>query len=197
MRLFVAIEVPEPWREAAREARRALDRDRALTGPPLRWVDPALMHLTLRFLGEVPDGAVPGLRRALDEHAPPVDLRLEIGAAGSFGAPARTSAVWLGVGGDGEALRALAQRLERAAQAAGLPGDEREFRGHLTLARVSRRAGGPQRRAVAEAVTRLPEPPRAEFRVRSVALIRSHLRPGAPPRYETLSRYGAGAGDAG
>ena len=186
-RLFVAVEVPDGWRDAARAARAAVDGRQS--GLPLRWVDPALMHLTLRFLGEVDEQALEPLQRELAAGVPPVDVELALGPAGSFGAPGRTAVAWLAVRGDGEGLRALAERVEAAVVAAGLPSEDRPLRPHLTLARVRRGASTQQRRAVAEAIAALDPPPPAAFRARSVALVRSHLgREG--PRYETLSRYG-------
>ena len=186
MRLFIAVEVPEPWRDAARAQREALER---VVRAPLRWVDPALLHLTLRFLGEVAEAEVAGLQAALTEHVPPVDVALHLEAPGTFGGPTRGAIVWLGVGGDRDALDALVGRVETAVHAAGLPAEGRAYRAHLTLARVGRQASRIEHRAVASAVERVSAPPPSPFRARSVALVRSHLG-GAAPRYEVLSRHG-------
>ncbi len=186
MRLFVAVEVSGGWRDAARAVRAAVDGRQA--GLPLRWVDPALMHLTLRFLGEVDEHALEPLQRELAAGVSPVDVQLALGPAGTFGAPGRTTVAWLEVGGDGEGLRALAERVEAAVVAAGLPSEDRPLHPHVTLARVRRGASTRQRRAVAEVIAALEPPVAAGFRARSVALVRSHLgREG--PRYETLSRH--------
>ena len=186
-RLFIAVEVHDDWRDAARAARAVIDG--AQPALPLRWVDPALMHLTLRFLGEVDEHTLEPLQRELAAGVPTVDVQLALGPAGTFGAPGRTAVAWLAVGGDGEGLRALAERVEAAVVAAGLPPEDRPLRPHVTLARVRRGASTQQRRAVAEAIAALDPPPPAAFRARSVALVRSHLsREG--PRYETLSRHG-------
>ena len=184
MRLFISVELPESWRDAARTARAALERE---VEAPLRWVDPQLMHLTLRFLGEVPEEDVSRLRSALDG-VPPVDVQLALQEAGTFGPASRTAVVWLAIGGDGDGLRALADRVEAAVVSAGLNPERRPFRPHVTLARINRRASGGQRRTVAEAVERLPAPPPSPFTAHSVALVRSHLGRGGP-RYEVLSRH--------
>ncbi len=193
MRLFVAIEAPDGWRDAAHELRAALDG--ALgdeTAARLRWVAPELLHLTLRFIGEVDEARVAALQAALDA-AGPVDLALSLGAAGSFGSPARTQVVWLGVGGDADGLVALADRVERAVAGSGLPADGRDsrarFRAHLTLARVHRRATRDQRVAIARAVAALAAPAPSPFHAQSLALVRSHLGSG-PVRHELLSRHG-------
>ncbi len=189
MRLFVAVELPEPWREAARAARAAIERGvGAPVSTSLRWVDPALMHVTMRFLGEVGEAGLAPLQQALSRVVPPVDVDLMLDGAGTFGPAARTEVVWLGVGGDADGLRALAARVEAAVVAAGLPPEERAFRAHLTLARLRRRASRDERRAVARVVAGLVASPPAPFRARSVALVRSQLGRGGP-RYEVLSRH--------
>lgn len=188
MRLFVAIELPEPW---LREAARALDALTAALGDDadvLRPVALGRMHLTVRFLGEVDEELVPALDAALRAAVPPVGVDLEPNAPGTFGSAARTSVVWLGLGGDLDALRALAGRVESAVEAVGLPAERRELRPHVTLARVRQRASATQRRAIASAVSALDPPGPHPHRVAEVVLVRSHLGAGQP-RYEVLGRY--------
>ena len=188
MRLFVALELPNAWRDAARESRArieaALPQEDARV---LRWVDPALMHLTLRFLGEVDEALLESLRERLDTIVP-FQVALAGAAPGTFGTPRRTQVVWLGVGGDLARLEALASEVEAAVVAAGLPREPRAFRPHVTLARVRREATPQQRASVAAAVAalRLERPPPSA--VSEVALVRSHLGPRGP-RYEVLSRH--------
>lgn len=184
VRLFISVELPETWRDAARVARAALERQ---VETPLRWVDPQLMHLTLRFLGEVPEEEIGRLRNVLDG-VPPVDVQLALKEAGTFGPASRTAVVWLAIGGDSDGLRALTDRVEAAVVSIGFESERRPFRPHVTLARVDRRASGGQRRTVAEAVEQLPAPPSSPFTAHSVALVRSHLGRGGP-RYEVLSRH--------
>ncbi len=184
MRLFVALEVPEDWRAAAHMATEVIARS---TLVPLRRVDPALMHLTLRFLGEVDPERLVDLCEALARRVPPVGLTRELGAANTFGRPDRANAVWLGVSGDVPGLRALARRVERAVRDAGLPPEDRTLQPHLTLARLGAAATPEQRRTVAETAAMLPPLPAAPFRVREVVLVQSTLG-GAQPRYEVLAR---------
>jgi 2'-5' RNA ligase len=190
VRLFIAIEPPDAWRDAARELRRAL----ASRLPPdiagtrlLRWVPTERLHLTLRYLGEVDTVSLEPLVAALAAHVPPLDLPLTLAAPGSFGAAAGAHTVWLGVDG-GDALAALVARVDAALRAAALPFDGRAFRPHLTLARAAPAATRAQRRAIGAAVAALAPPPLHPVHVREVLLLRSHL--GAQPRYERLARIG-------
>ncbi len=132
MRLFVAIEVPEPPR---RDLRRRVDgvRDRL---PGARWVDLDAVHLTLLFLGETAEAEVPALAAGLREafaRCPPLDLRL--GSGGTFppGRPARVA--WVGVEAP-EALQTLQEEITRAAvETLGFEPEERAYHPHVTLAR--------------------------------------------------------------
>ncbi len=197
MRLFVALEVPPTWRAAATRVRRDLERALGEDVRVLRWVDPQLLHLTLRFLGEYPDGEVARLQVALGAHIRDVDVELATSRLGTFGTPRRLRTVWIGVGGDLEGLRALARAVDAAADEASAtaPGPEvAPFTPHLTVARVRERATAQQREAVAAAVQAIELAP-LTMHARGVALVRSQLG-GGPPRHEVLSRYPAGAAPA-
>jgi 2'-5' RNA ligase len=196
MRLFIAIEIPPAWGEAAVAVTAAIAR---ASGVPLRGVDPARLHLTLRFLGEVPPERLEPLRLALTDHVPPVDVMLTLEGAGTFGAagrapsgrrPRQTTVVFLGVGGDRAGLLALATRVEDAVRAAGLPPEKRPFTAHLTIARLHRSLPPDARRAVTAAAGDIPMQHVEPSRVREVVLMQSIL--GAHPRYEVLARVGDG-----
>ncbi len=188
MRLFVAIELSGSWRDAAAAVRAQLEsRLDPEARSSLRWVQPELLHLTLRFLGEFPDDAVGALQLAIDREVPSVDLALTTAGAGAYGGR-RARVVWLGVDGDLGGLQALASAVERACVAAGAKPEARPFSPHITLARVRERASLDARGAVAAAVGGLAPPTREEMLVRGVALVRSTLGAG-PPRYEVLSRH--------
>lgn len=132
MRLFVALEIPEPVRrEVAR--RIAGLRDRL---PRARWVDTGNLHLTLLFLGQVEEPQVPvltaALREAFAKH-PPLDLRLADGGTFPPRRPARVA--WIGLETPGD-LRALQADVTAAAvEAIGFQPEERPYYPHVTLAR--------------------------------------------------------------
>lgn len=132
MRLFVALEVPEPPR---REVRRRVDavRDRLPRG---RWVDLENVHLTLLFLGETAEGDVPALAAGLREafaRCPPLDLRLSSGGTFPPGRPARVA--WVGVEAPEELTTLQADITQAAVQALGFEPEERAYHPHVTLAR--------------------------------------------------------------
>ena len=117
MRLFVALR-PPPAALADLQAR--LPR---WPSAPERW------HLTLAFLGELagPDEVHAQLRQV---RRPAFDLRLE--GSGTFG---RQGPVWVGVGGDVDALHDLAADVRDAVTTAGVELERKAYRPHLTVGR--------------------------------------------------------------
>src|SRR5436309_4511044 len=95
LRLFVAVELPDEWRTALSREARALES--AVPGFG-RWVDPALMHVTLVFLGSQDLSLQPAIERAIalaaGESAP---FRLRLKEPGSFGGRRSLRVVWVGV----------------------------------------------------------------------------------------------------
>ena len=114
MRLFVAIEIPEPVRREVRRRVAGL-RERL---PRARWVDADVLHLTLLFLGEVaPDQVAPLAGRLAHAFAsyPALPLRLAGGGTFPAGRPARVA--WIGVAAPPE-LAPLQAAVARAAREA-------------------------------------------------------------------------------
>ncbi|WP_328465133.1 RNA 2',3'-cyclic phosphodiesterase [Streptomyces sp. NBC_00448] len=189
MRLFTAVLPPAA---AVAELTAALAPLRRLPGAQdLRWTAAGGWHLTLAFLGEVPDGVRPELdarlARAARRHDP---LTLRLAGGGHFGA----SALWIGAEGDLPALSRLAASVQAAGRRAGVPHDaERHaFRAHLTLARVPRSTTVPLR-PFADALAAFRGSP---WTVGTLALVASALPssgvPGEQPRYDTVATWPLG-----
>lgn len=159
LRLFFAVPVGEAVKEAAA---REGERLRA-AGVRARWLEPETLHLTLRFLGSMPEERLPALERSLEAavaQRAPFDLRFD--RLGTFG----DRVLWAGVGEGAAPLEALAEALAAALEKEGVPREERPFRAHLTL-------GRPERRVPAAALGPLDWSCRAE----QVVLYESRLSP--------------------
>ena len=130
MRLFVALDLPWPLRE-----RLAL----LATGiMGARWVPRENLHLTLRFIGEVPnwraeevDLALHGVRGR--------GFPLVVAGVGLFEKGGRVTALWAGVERS-PALDHLQAKIETALQRAGLEPERRRYIPHVTLARLDQPA---------------------------------------------------------
>ena len=96
--------------------------------PVERW------HVTLVFLGEVAAERLGVVEQALDEvGASPRRIEVRLAGGGRF-ENARSAALWVGLAGDLAGLHALQEDVRGSLARAGLPGDERPFQPHLTVA---------------------------------------------------------------
>ena len=136
MRLFVALNLPPPVRDALWTATAPL-RERGL---PVKWVRGEGIHVTLKFLGEVEDEREFELRDALGRAvAGARALPLALGGFGAFPDFRRPRVIWVGIAPE-PALELLQDRVERAFAPLGFPTEARAFRPHVTLGRATRDA---------------------------------------------------------
>lgn len=170
MRLFVAIELSENLRRGLVRLQRSL----AEFDPVVRWAGAEQLHLTLKFLGEVPDADVPQVTAALATAAAgAAPMTLTTAPAGCFPPRGKVRVVWVGLAG-GQALADCQRAVEDALANAGFPREERPFSPHLTLGRV-REGRGDDRLRAGVAALRVPE---AEQPVAALSLMQSELLPG-------------------
>src|SRR5690606_2402363 len=132
-RSFVAVVLPERVRDAL--ARAPLPRSGG--GAIVKPVSVPNLHLTLKFLGEVPEALLPPLSEALAEASSRVEpFEIEVAGMGVFPPRGAPRVVWAGVrdrdprGNGLERLRVLAARVDAAAAAAEVPVDDRPFHPH-------------------------------------------------------------------
>lgn len=180
MRLFVAINLPAETRDAIyadAEPLRAASRG-------VRWVASSALHVTVKFLGEQDDRALPDIKAALAPLATAhAALRVATTALGAFPNFRRPRVVWLGMTGEA-AMRALALDVDRALVPLGIPAESRPFQAHLTLGRVKGELAHGDATALAAAAARTPAS--RTFPVQAVDLMRSELGPGGS-RYSVMA----------
>jgi 2'-5' RNA ligase len=176
VRVFIAIELDAAVREALDGLQSRLKR--APQSRLGRWVAPESIHLTLKFLGEVPASRVPELQQALERACagvPPFELAVT--GLGCFPDPKRPRVVWVGV----EELTGALVRLQRAVEAElgrlGFRPEGRGFTPHLTLARVRDQANSRERAELGAWIGQQAVGWLAAMRVGQVCLMRSVLRP--------------------
>jgi 2'-5' RNA ligase len=186
MRLFVAVIPPEhvledlgDFLEPRREA-----------GTELRWTDPNQWHLTLSFMGEVPERTLEPLVERLAARATRFAAEtVRIAGAGAFPNPYRARVLWAGVeeqvdGG----LRSLATGIRHACSAAGAAPEGGRFHPHITLARLRRPVEATRWLRVLEGYAG------PSWTAGDVTLIASHLGEGRGnrPRYEEIATFPLG-----
>jgi 2'-5' RNA ligase len=136
LRAFIAFEMPSQVKDVVRECQKTLRK----AGVQLRWVKPENVHLTLRFLGDIPAEAVGGIGhvlRHMAEETPAFSLRVK--GAGVFPGLARPRVLWLGLDGQKQLLEAAWKRLSGYLSRLDIPGEKRPFKGHLTIGRTKGR----------------------------------------------------------
>ena len=178
VRVFVAIDLPGPAKDALRATVRALEPELARA---VRWVDPAGIHLTLKFLGNVDVGVVNDLLQAIEKAAREFDktsFRLNLSDLGVFPNPREPRVLWAGVKGDLEALGTLQQLVDGAISDLGFDRERRPFRPHLTIGRVRDQVLAGERRKIGQVLQRTSLPPTDGWDVCEIHLIRSTLTPG-------------------
>jgi RNA 2',3'-cyclic 3'-phosphodiesterase len=135
MRCFVAIDIDETIQAALADLQDNIRKEAHLEKGEATWVKPSLMHLTIKFLGEINDEQAPQVCRIAEEIAARhKTFTVEVANVGTFGKPAKV--LWVGIGEKSSELMALQKDMEEAFAKAGWPKEEREFSGHLTLCRI-------------------------------------------------------------
>jgi 2'-5' RNA ligase len=125
-RLFVAVDLPDSTREML------AGLDPHIRG--VRWTDPAQMHLTLGFFGDVPDE----LGVALRERLSAIEFGaffLPVAGIGIFPAKRAPKIIWIGLDKAHPHLFQIHKRVQEAALAAGLEPELRPWHPHITIAR--------------------------------------------------------------
>jgi 2'-5' RNA ligase len=178
VRSFVAVDLEEPSiRDRIISAQRGLQQ----TGAQLKVVDPEIMHLTVRFLGEIPQPTVENVKEAMTSirfHA----FETEFFGLGAFPNLRRINVVWVGLKQGREQLDDIFRQLEPKLRQLGLPPDNKGFSPHLTIARVRT---GLNKDALADYVANMQEQEFGKMQVSTVRLKKSTLTPKGPT-YSTL-----------
>ncbi|MBE9505270.1 MAG: RNA 2',3'-cyclic phosphodiesterase [Chloroflexi bacterium] len=175
VRVFVAIELPD---NVKRGLGSIIEGLRQRSHAPVKWVSADGIHLTLKFLGEIPAPRVEEVKKAVTTACigtPP--MRLEIDTLGGFPDTAQPRVVWAGLSGDIEVLSRLAARVDLALAELGYARESRPFVPHLTVARVRPEASRQAKSELGAAVLAAALPEGLWFDAGAVSLMRSQLRP--------------------
>ncbi|HSD20794.1 MAG TPA: RNA 2',3'-cyclic phosphodiesterase [Anaeromyxobacter sp.] len=188
-RLFIALEPTDLVRRRIAAIAAQLRRSAGRAAEEVRWVAPENVHLTLQFLGAVPELRVEAVAEAVHAAAATSrPLALEVHGAGGFPNARRPRVVWAGIAGDVAALAALVQDLGRRLAPLGFAPETRPYSPHLTLGRARDGRGAP---GLGGALAEATQGDGVAWRVSELVLFESHLSPKGP-RYEALVRASLG-----
>jgi len=189
IRSFIAIELPEEAKEGLARLRKELERDEHKF---VKWVDPGGIHLTLKFLGNIPSQRITEITEAMEESAQGISqFHLEISGLGAFPSLRQARVFWVGIGGEVDKLSRLQQDIDSALAALGFTREERPFVPHLTLARIRQGASPMERSSFGDLVGSTIFEDEYHVEVEAISLMRSQLTP-AGAIYTRLSAVGLG-----
>ncbi len=174
VRCFLAISLSE----SVKKRLQALQQELAKTGADVRWVRPEGIHLTLKFLGNVPEEKIEPITKAAQEVVAKFGpLRLRVKGLGAFPSGRKPRVIWAGLEGDLKPLLRLQKELEDSLTKLGFEPESRPFVPHLTLGRVkSGRKMDKLRQVLAEKNDRVGEG-WEEMRIENLVLYQSTLKP--------------------
>ena len=187
IRTFLAIQLAEPLRTTLAAVQSDVKRRMTHDLPRdvnLSWVRPASIHLTVKFLGDIPEELVRPLQEAIaDTLSHHRALQIPLDRLGVFPRPQQPRVLWIGPSDQWEAsedaarLAAVHRAIEACCVTLNLAPDTRPLSAHLTLARIKagHRAAG-QALARSGVMDRLPVAV-SSLAVDAIALMRSELKP--------------------
>jgi 2'-5' RNA ligase len=132
VRLFIAVELPDPVRQHLRDVQSALRPD----APRASWTRPDNLHLTLKFLGEVRDQQFPSLADSLSRVSVDGNADLYAAAVECFPERGPVRIVAAALEGTLGPLKALHAAIEQRCAFLGFEREARSYRPHVTLARA-------------------------------------------------------------
>jgi 2'-5' RNA ligase len=133
VRTFIACELPRSVRSAIADYVQAL---RVLPGR-VSWVKPENIHLTLKFLGDVPEKNLDEIAAALREASQGFHpMQTTAKGCGVFPNARHPRVLWVGLEDESGILQKLAAEIDQRLRQLGFPKEDRRFSPHLTIGRV-------------------------------------------------------------
>jgi RNA 2',3'-cyclic 3'-phosphodiesterase len=175
VRAFVALEIPSTLQQAI--IKQAARLYQSLGADLVRWVPVENIHLTLKFLGDVPSNHLDFLKQSLTQIAtssPAFDLQLD--GLGAFPNRKQPRVLWIGIQAGSE-LHSIKQNIESAMNRLGYEKEERSFSPHLTLGRVRPSISPADTVKIRDALQAIQLGRIGTARVNSVHLFKSDLSP--------------------
>jgi len=182
IRAFIAVDIPGEIKK---------DIDRLIAGfrddtSGIRWVKAANLHLTLRFLGDIPQESIANLAESTRDNLKgfgPFDTALS--GMGGFPNLKKPRVIWIGTGEGTEKLEELADKVEKSCIESGFGKADKPFTSHLTVGRIKFTKG---LESVINKIEKI-DYHTSVFKVNEIAIIKSDLSPAGPKysRLETVS----------
>jgi len=194
VRTFIAIEMGPQVLDALGQAQNELRHGEG--GRAGRWVKRENLHLTLKFLGEVPVGQLESVYQAVARAGKDIcSFVLAVTDLGCLPNLRRPRVICVDVQDRSGRLLRLQEAVERELTRLGFPAERRGFRPHLTLGRVRRQATRGEVEALAKSIAAHRSIDGSQVQVDEVAVVKSELTPNGPIYTRLFGAPLAGAED--
>lgn len=174
VRTFIA--VPVEGAAADSVARFAAEISKVVTS--VKWVKPANLHVTLKFLGDLPRSRIPALVEAVRQAVEGEDrFEVTLRGAGAFPSIARARVLWVGMVDGADRLARLAEAIDQTTIDAGFLRADKAFKPHLTIGRARGNSAGSEASTV---ISRNSDIELGTVNVDAVHVYSSKLTPSGP-----------------
>ena len=170
IRTFIALEITEKSRAQAFQFEQML----AQCGALVKWEPQKKFHITLKFLGEIPNVEVNDVCVEVQRVArelPPFVFGLK--GAGAFPNVDKPRSVWLGVDEGREAVIRTARAIDAAMQRMGFPRELHAYIPHMTLGRI--KGVNPQLALLSEKIRQYPAIDMGKTNVKHLTVFASQM----------------------
>lgn len=170
LRVFIAIPLPAPVRRSLVKTQAGLKSK----GIKASWIKPGALHLTLKFMGNIPIHDLESVKAAMVKAMAGFPrFELSPGGLGVFPNPKQPRVIWVGVEGRTDRLEKLFNTLETQLTPLGIKNERSRFFPHITLARLKKSISP----ALGHAMQESNPPPSILFQVPGIELFKSELTP--------------------
>ncbi len=180
IRTFIAVKIDD--KEIIDKITR-LQSDLTNAGLKAKLVEPHNLHITLKFIGEIPPLKVEAIKSRLSRLSFQ-EFDLELHGVGGFPTLNRARVLWIGVSKGAEELIEISEVIEKNLQQVSIPRSSKPFHPHLTIARVKR----PLNHRVRKILSTYSNTDFGKMRVSKFYLMKSTLT-SRGPIYTVISEY--------
>lgn len=175
IRSFIAIELPAEVSATLEEIQKMLKSPQHNF---VKWVPPANIHITLKFLGNISSEKIAGITNAMEQTSQTISpFQLELGEIGAFPNLKQPRVLWIGVKGETDKLQAMQANLEENLARLGFTRESRSFTPHLTLARLREGISSAERRSFGDSIAGKSIKVECQFAATKISLMKSQLLP--------------------
>jgi len=173
VRAFIAVEFSPEAREEFVRVEEVFKK----AGADVKWVEPENVHITLKFLGNIPEEKIAYFAEKVEKAAFLTrSFEMVLEGTGAFPGWGYPKVIWIGIGEGNKEIKGLAKSVEDVLAEEGFEKENRPFSPHVTIGRVRTGKNRSRLKEIAESL----EIKAVTSSVSRIILFRSDLSPKGP-----------------